>query len=73
MKKTESQNTIMGKFGRIKDDDGSFDLFFWQNCTSSERFNAAWELVAHYLRRKGIPEHEHKLQRNVTVLKRVGC
>ena len=61
----------MGRLVRTSNTDDFFDLVFWQKCSSAERFNAAWDLVAHYLFRKGIPYSEQRLQRTVADLKRL--
>ena len=51
--------------GRIEDLDRSFDLEFWQAQTSQARFDAAWELVLHACKVKGIDVHKLRLQRSV--------
>lgn len=47
----------------IKDMDRSFDIEFWQRQGDAAIFNAAWELVEHYLREQNI--NESRLQRNI--------
>ena len=51
--------------GRIEDLDRSFDLEFWQAQTSQARFDAAWELVLHACKVKGIDVRQLRLQRSV--------
>ena len=51
--------------GRIEDDDGSFDLAFWQAQTAEARFAAAWEMVETAWEIKNRPADELRLQRTV--------
>ena len=51
--------------GQIEDLDRSFDLEFWQAQPSQARFDAAWELVLHACKVKGIDVHQLRLQRSV--------
>jgi hypothetical protein len=55
----------MERRGRIEDLDRSFDLKFWQAQTPSARAQAAWELVVHASRVKGIDVRQLRLQRSV--------
>ena len=55
----------MERRGRIEDMYRSFDIEFWQAQDTAARFHAAWELVEHYLRRRGRYPDEHRLQRSV--------
>ena len=39
--------------GYIKDDDSSFDVKFWSNVSTEEKWSAAWEVITYYYRQKG--------------------
>ena len=56
--------------GRIEDLDRSFDIEFWQAQPSKARFDAAWELVLHYAKVKGIDVRQLRLQRSVELFGR---
>jgi len=56
--------------GRLKDLDRSFDLKFWQAQPPMARFNAAWELIVHYMKVKGRDVRQLRLQRSVTHFQR---
>jgi len=51
--------------GKITELDRSFDLEFWQGQSPQERFVAAWELVVHAARVKGIHVRQLRLHRSV--------
>ena len=61
---------VMERKGKLSDLDRSFDLAFWQAQTPEARFNAAWELIVHYARVKGINVRQLRLQRSVENLQR---
>lgn len=65
----DGQPLRMARLVRLEDADRSFDLAFWQAQPSAARFDAAWDLVEHYLTRKG-RTGELRLQRSVAVLQR---
>lgn len=44
----------MERRGRIEDLDRSFDIAFWQAQPAKARFDAAWELIVHACKVKGI-------------------
>ena len=56
--------------GKIGDLDRSFDLVFWQAQLPEARFNAAWELIVHYARVKGLDVRQLRLQRSVETFQR---
>ena len=56
--------------GRIEDLDLSFDLKFWQEQTPQARFDAAWELVVHAAKVKGVDVRQLRLQRSVETYQR---
>jgi hypothetical protein len=56
--------------GRISELDRSFDLHFWQAQPPEARFNAAWELIVHYARVKGLDEGQLRLQRTMEAYQR---
>ncbi len=51
--------------GKLEDLDRSFDLMFWQNQSATMRFQAAWDLILHACRVKGIDVRQLRLQRSV--------
>ena len=53
------------KRGKITDLDRSFDLEFWQAQPPEVRFDAAWELIVHCARVKGLDERDLGLQKSV--------
>lgn len=56
--------------GKIGELDRSFDLHFWQAQPPAMRFNAAWELVIHYARVKGLDVRQLRLHRSVETFQR---
>lgn len=42
----------------------------WQRLPASARADAVWQMVVEHSRQKGIPEHELRLQRSVTSVRR---
>ena len=56
--------------GRIKDLDRSFDLAFWREQTPQARFDAAWELIVHASKVKGVDVRQLRLQRSVETFQR---
>ena len=53
------------RYGRIEELDRSFDIEFWQAQSLAARFDAAWELVLHHAKVKGIDERRLSLDRSV--------
>ena len=51
----------MERKGKISELDRSFDLHFWQAQSTERRFNAAWEMVIHYARVKGLHVRQLRL------------
>lgn len=60
-----SQTDYHERRGKLESLDRSFDLEFWQAQSPEARFNAAWELVIHYARVKGLDVRQLRLQRSV--------
>jgi hypothetical protein len=56
--------------GRIQDLDRTFDLQFWQAQPAAARFAAAWELIVHACKVKGIDVRQLRLQRSVETFQR---
>jgi len=56
--------------GKIEDLDRSFDLAFWQNQTSEARFKAAWELIVHASKIRGINVRQLRLHRSTETFQR---
>lgn len=48
----------MERKGKLGDLDRSFDLVYWQAQSPQARFDAAWELIVHYARVKGLDVHQ---------------
>ena len=64
---------IVERRGKIEDMDRSFDLAFWQACTPTERFQAAWELIQHAWVAKGNDVGQLRLERSVESFQRQEC
>lgn len=60
---------VMARKVSLHEADRSFDIAFWQAQSTSARFEAAWELVEHYQKRKGKGD-ELRLQRTIVNLQR---
>lgn len=56
--------------GKIEDLDRSFDVEFWQTQPPAARFDAAWELVLHYAKVKGIDVRQLRLHRSAETFAR---
>ena len=55
----------MERTGKLEDLDRSFDIQFWQAQSPTARFQAAWELIVHAARVKGLDVRQLRLQRSV--------
>jgi hypothetical protein len=53
------------KKGKLEDLDRSFDLLFWQSQPTDARFQAAWDLIVHASKVKGINVRQLRLHRTV--------
>lgn len=51
--------------GRLDQLDCSFDIQYWQAQSPTARFQAAWELVVHAARVKGLDGGQLRLERTV--------
>ena len=60
-----TRDIVWARRGKLSELDRSFDVAFWQAQSSQARFDAAWELVLHYARVKGLDVHQLRLQRSV--------
>lgn len=58
---------VKERYGRIRELDRSFDIEFWQAQSPAARFGAAWELVLHYAKVKGLHERQLRVDRSVEV------
>jgi hypothetical protein len=56
--------------GKLEELDRSFDLQFWQAQTPQARFLAAWELVIHAAKVKGMDVRQLRLHRSVETFQR---
>jgi len=62
---TVKQPVFVERKGRLADLDRAFDLDFWQAQSPAARFDAAWEMIVHYLKVKNLDVCEPRLQRSV--------
>jgi hypothetical protein len=65
-----SRTGFVERRGKIQELDRSFDLSFWQKQTPQARFSAAWELIVHASRVKGIDVHQLRLHRSIESFQR---
>jgi hypothetical protein len=65
-----TQTVFLERKGKINELDRSFDLAFWQPQPPEARFQAAWEMVIHYAKVKGLDIHQLRLQRSVETFQR---
>jgi hypothetical protein len=56
--------------GKLEDLDRSFDLAFWQAQPPEARFKAAWELIVHASKVRGIDVRQLRLHRSVETFQR---
>ena len=56
--------------GKIEELDRSFDFTFWQSQSSKARFAAAWELIVHASKIKGIDVCQLRLHRSIETFQR---
>ena len=61
---------IVERRAKLEDSDRSFDLRFWQAQPPRARFDAAWELIVHYAKAKGLDVRQLRLQRSVETFQR---
>jgi hypothetical protein len=61
----EDMRDIRESYGRIGDDDGRFDIEFWQRQGDQAIFNAALDMILDYLMLKDGHAHKPRLQRTV--------
>jgi len=68
--KMNQKTGFIERRGKIQDLDRSFDLAFWQAQPPSARFMAAWELIVHASRVKGIDVRKLRLHRSTETFQR---
>lgn len=61
---------VMARRVRLGEDDGRFDLEFWQRVGAEGRFAAAWDAVVDLVRMGKLDERELRLQRSTARLVR---
>ena len=61
---------FMERRGKLEEMDRSFDLAFWQSQSPQARFLAAWELVVHAAKVKGVDVRQLRLHRSVETFQR---
>jgi hypothetical protein len=69
-KKLRVRSNFVERKGKLEDLDRSFDLTFWQNQSAKARFQAAWDLILHACRVKGINVRQLRLHRSVETFQR---
>jgi hypothetical protein len=67
----KSNRKITARLIRMKDDDRSFDLEFWQQAGAEARFAAAWQMVLDMLIIRGEDVDQFRLQRSVENIERL--
>lgn len=55
---------------RLEGSDRTFDLRFWQSQSPKARINAAWDLIVHHAKVKGLDVRQLRLQRSVEKFQR---
>jgi hypothetical protein len=58
------------QYGKLADHDRSFDIAFWLSQPAKARFDAAWELIVHASKVKGIDPSALRMQRSVEAYRR---
>ena len=61
---------VMARLIRRDEDDGSFDLEFWDRVGPEGRFSAAWDMVRERFAMRGMDADESRLQRSVLSVQR---
>ena len=64
VKNEENIHMMKETYGRIKDDDKIFDFLFWSEVPTSEKWDAAWEIITYYYKSKG-RGHELRFRRSI--------
>lgn len=64
------RTNFVERTGRIEDLDRSFDIEFWQAQPPAARFAAAWELIVHAHKVRGLDVRQLRLQRSVESFQR---
>ena len=67
----ESKRKITAKLINLKDNDGSFDLEFWQQAGVEARFAAAWQMVVDMMLIRGENGDKLRFQRSVENVERL--
>ena len=66
----EMRTNFVERRARLEDSDRTFDLHFWQAQSPKARFDAAWDMIVHYARVKGLDVRQLRLQRSVEAFQR---
>jgi hypothetical protein len=56
---------VMERYGKLTEHDRSFDIEYWQAQEPKARMDAAWEMIVHACRAKGMDVRQLRLQRSV--------
>lgn len=65
-----TERIVMARLIRRGEDDGLFDLEFWDRIGEEGRFKAAWEMVGETQAIRGHEHGESRLQRSIACIKR---
>lgn len=65
-----AKQPIAERYGKLREMDRSFDVKFWQAQEPQARMDAAWEMVIHAWRVKGVDVRKLRLQRSVESFQR---
>ena len=61
---------IWERRGKLEELDRALDIQFWQAQLPTARFQAAWELVIHAAKVKGLDVRQLRLQRSIEAFQR---
>lgn len=70
MKKKQKQPVKMSRLVKLKDQDRSFDLEFWERVGAQGRFEAAWDMVLDLVNWNKDYGNQQRLRRTDTSLQR---
>lgn len=68
MNRSTRQPETFECFGKLRDDDGSFDREFWRKVSDQDKFAAAWQMVVDYYRIKGWNRRELRFSRHLATI-----
>ena len=68
----KSKRKITARLVKIKDDDRSFDVEFWQQAGAEARFAAAWQMIKEVNAIRSRDGSQPRLQRSIENVQRLG-